>query len=130
VLRHGALDRFLQFDRSGARGRRGRHRRFFGRCRGGCPGLGSCAARFRHWVEHRLPHRRDDGLWLVLVMGRAGAMADWDPLLIGQLLGDHWVLVFDNRGMAMTSNPSPEPVTVPLMVQDRLALADALLSRG
>jgi hypothetical protein len=46
-------------------------------------------------------------------MGRAGAMADWDPLLIGQLLGDH--RVFDNRGMATTSNPSPEPVTVPLM---------------
>jgi hypothetical protein len=40
------------------------------------------------------------------------------------------VLVFDNRGRATTSNPSPEPVTVPLMVQDRLALADALLSRG
>jgi hypothetical protein len=64
----------------------------------------------------------------VLVMGRAGAMADGDRLLIGQLLGDH--RVFDNRGMATTSNPSPEPVTVPLMVQDRLALADALLSRG
>ncbi len=62
-------------------------------------------------------------------MGRAGAMADWGPLLIGQVLGDHWVLVFDNRGMAMTSNPSPEPVTVPLMGQDRLAPADALLSR-
>jgi hypothetical protein len=29
----------------------------------------------------------------------------------------------------MAGNPSPEPVTVPLMVQDRLALADALLSR-
>jgi pimeloyl-ACP methyl ester carboxylesterase len=66
----------------------------------------------------------------VLVMGRAGTTACWDPLLIGQLLGDHRVLVFDNRGMATTSNPSPEPVTVPLMVQDRLALADALLSRG
>jgi len=66
----------------------------------------------------------------VLVMGRAGAMADWVPLLIGQLLGDHRVLVFDDRGMAMTSNPSPVPVMVALMVQDRLALADALLSRG
>ena len=63
-------------------------------------------------------------------MGRAGAMADWVPLLIGQLLGDHRVLVFDDRGMAMTSNPSPVPVMVALMVQDRLALADALLSRG
>jgi pimeloyl-ACP methyl ester carboxylesterase len=51
-------------------------------------------------------------------MGRAGAMADWDPLLIGQLLGDHRVLVFDNRGRATTSNPSPEPVTVPVIVQD------------
>ena len=63
-------------------------------------------------------------------MGRAGTMAGWDPLLIGQLLGDDRVLVFDNRGMATTSNPSPAPVRVPLMVQGRLALAGALLSRG
>jgi pimeloyl-ACP methyl ester carboxylesterase len=62
-------------------------------------------------------------------MGRADTMADWAPLLIGQLLGDQRVLVFDNRGRATTTRPSPEPVTVPLMVQDRLALADALLSR-
>lgn len=53
-------------------------------------------------------------------------MADWDPLLIGQVLGDDWVFAFDNRGVATTSYPLPAPVTV----QDRVALADALSRRS
>jgi pimeloyl-ACP methyl ester carboxylesterase len=68
------------------------------------------------------------GPWLILVMGRSGTMAAWDPLLIKQLIGNHRVLIFDNRGMGTTSNNAipPSQVTIPLMAKDTLALADAL----
>jgi pimeloyl-ACP methyl ester carboxylesterase len=67
------------------------------------------------------------GPWLIMVMGRSGTMAEWDPQLIRQLVRTHHVLVFDNRGMGTTSSSVPgSEVTVPLMAEDTLALADAL----
>jgi pimeloyl-ACP methyl ester carboxylesterase len=67
------------------------------------------------------------GPWLIMVMGRSGTMAEWDPQLIRQLIRNHRVLIFDNRGMGTTNSSVPaSEVTVPLMAQDTLALADAL----
>ncbi len=67
------------------------------------------------------------GTPLIMVMGRSGTMADWDPLLIKQLISNHRVLIFDNRGMGTTSDGfSPDVVTIPLMAKDTLALASAL----
>jgi pimeloyl-ACP methyl ester carboxylesterase len=68
------------------------------------------------------------GTWLVMVMGRSGTMADWDPLLVQQLTRHHRVLIFDNRGMGTTNDDSvpTSDVTIPLMAQDTLALVDAL----
>ncbi len=67
------------------------------------------------------------GPWLIMVMGRSGTMAEWDPQLIRQLIRTHRVLIFDNRGMGTTDSSVPaSEVTVPLMAQDALALADAL----
>jgi pimeloyl-ACP methyl ester carboxylesterase len=68
------------------------------------------------------------GTWLIMVMGRSGTMADWDPLLVRQLTRRNHVVVFDNRGMGTTNDdavPSSD-VTIPLMAQDTLALAHAL----
>lgn len=67
------------------------------------------------------------GTPLIVVMGRSGTMAEWDPQLIGQLIRNHRVVIFDNRGMGTTSAGfSPASVTVPLMAKDTLALASAL----
>lgn len=67
------------------------------------------------------------GFPLVMVMGRSGTMAEWDPQLIKQLIRNHRVVIFDNRGMGTTSDGySPKKVTIPLMAQDTLALASAL----
>lgn len=67
------------------------------------------------------------GPWLILVMGRSGTMAEWDPQLIRQLIRNHRVLVFDNRGMGTTDSSVPaDEVTIPLMAKDTLALASAL----
>jgi pimeloyl-ACP methyl ester carboxylesterase len=68
-----------------------------------------------------------NGTTLIMVMGRSGTMAEWDPQLITQLIRNHRVVIFDNRGMGTSShNYSPKKVTVPLMAKDTLALADAL----
>jgi pimeloyl-ACP methyl ester carboxylesterase len=68
------------------------------------------------------------GPWLIMVMGRSGTMADWDPLLVRQLTRHNRVVVFDNRGMGTTNNDAvpTSDVTIPLMAQDTLALATAL----
>ena len=68
------------------------------------------------------------GPTLIMVMGRSGTMAEWDPLLIDQLIRNHRVVIFDNRGMG-TTNTNGVPankVTIRLMAQDTLALANAL----
>ena len=66
------------------------------------------------------------GPWLVMVMGRGATMAEWDPQLIAQLIRDHRVLVFDNRGMGTTNNPSPKTLSIQQMAHDTLALTRAL----
>ncbi len=67
------------------------------------------------------------GTTLIMVMGRSGTMAEWDPQLIKQLIRNHRVVIFDNRGMGTSShNYSAKKVTVPLMAKDTLALASAL----
>ena len=55
---------------------------------------------------------------LVLVMGRTGTMADWDPALLGRLIFGHHLVVFDNRGVATTDNPSSASLTVARMAED------------
>jgi pimeloyl-ACP methyl ester carboxylesterase len=71
------------------------------------------------------------GPWLLMVMGRSGTMADWDPLFVRQFTHNNRVVIFDNRGMGTTNDDSvpTNQVTVPLMAQDTLALATALHMR-
>lgn len=66
------------------------------------------------------------GPWLIMVIGRGATMAEWDPQLIAQLIVNHRVLVFDNRGIGTTNNPSTQMLSIQQMAQDTLALATAL----
>lgn len=66
------------------------------------------------------------GPWLIMVMGRGATMAAWDPQLIAQLIANHRVLVFDNRGIGTTNNPSRQTLSIQQMAHDTLALASAL----
>jgi pimeloyl-ACP methyl ester carboxylesterase len=63
---------------------------------------------------------------LVMIMGRGGTMADWDPKLVGTLLPRHHIVVFDNRGVGTTNNPSTATLTIEQMAQDTLALMTKL----
>jgi pimeloyl-ACP methyl ester carboxylesterase len=66
------------------------------------------------------------GPWLVMVIGRGATMAEWDPQLIAPMIRNHRVLVFDNRGVGTTNNPSRKTLSIQQMAQDTLALATAL----
>ena len=66
------------------------------------------------------------GPWLVMVIGRGATMAEWDPQLIAQLIRNHRVLVFDNRGIGTTNNTSTQTPSIQQMAHDTLALASAL----
>ena len=66
------------------------------------------------------------GFPLIMVMGRGATMAEWDPQLIAQLIRNHHVVVFDNRGIGTTNNPSTQTLSIEQMAQDTLGLATAL----
>jgi pimeloyl-ACP methyl ester carboxylesterase len=66
------------------------------------------------------------GPWLIMVIGRGATMAEWDPQLIAQLIRNHRVLVFDNRGIGTTDNTSTQTLSIQQMARDTLALARAL----
>lgn len=66
------------------------------------------------------------GFPLIMVMGRGATMAEWDPRLIAQLIGNHQVIVFDNRGIGTSNNPSTQTLSIQQMAQDTLGLASAL----
>jgi pimeloyl-ACP methyl ester carboxylesterase len=63
---------------------------------------------------------------LVMIIGRSATMAEWDPKLIGQLITGHQVIVFDNRGVATSDNPSRATLTIARMAKDTLGLMTQL----
>jgi pimeloyl-ACP methyl ester carboxylesterase len=63
---------------------------------------------------------------LVLVMGFAGTMADWDPALVDALARTRRVIAFDNRGMGTSSWKHGVKLTVSLMAEDTARLIDRL----
>jgi pimeloyl-ACP methyl ester carboxylesterase len=62
---------------------------------------------------------------LVLVMGYAGTMSTWDPLLIEALAARHRVVIFDNAGIGPTSR-LPGTLTIDAMADQTSALITAL----
>jgi pimeloyl-ACP methyl ester carboxylesterase len=62
---------------------------------------------------------------LVLVMGFAGTMYEWDPALLERLADQRRVIVFDNRGIATTSGPTAG-MTIDTMADDTAGLIEAL----
>jgi pimeloyl-ACP methyl ester carboxylesterase len=63
---------------------------------------------------------------LVMIIGRGATMAEWDPQFIAQFITDHRVVVFDNRGVGTSDNPSTATLTAQQMAKDTLGLMNAL----
>lgn len=62
---------------------------------------------------------------LVMIMGFAGTMYEWDPALLERLADQRRVIVFDNRGVATTSGPTAG-MTIETMADDTAGLIAAL----
>ena len=62
---------------------------------------------------------------LLCIMGYASTMDMWPPALLDGLAETRRVIVFDNRGMGL-STASDEPLSLDLMARDALGLMDAL----
>ncbi|MDN5339988.1 MAG: hypothetical protein PWQ30_1097 [Euryarchaeota archaeon] len=62
---------------------------------------------------------------IIMIMGFAGTMDLWSPALIEGLAKDHRVIVFDNRGMGLTT-ASDAPFSLELFADDTAGLMSAL----
>lgn len=63
---------------------------------------------------------------IVMIIGRSATMAEWDPRLLDRLLRSHRVIVFDNRGVATTDDPSKATMTIGQLARDTLGLMTQL----
>lgn len=61
---------------------------------------------------------------LVLIMGLAGDLSWWEPL-VRELEEDFRILLFDNRGAGLTDKPE-DKYTIPLFASDTVGLMTAL----
>jgi len=71
-------------------------------------------------------YMRGSGDPLVMIMGFRGTMAAWDPALL-EVLEKHFTLIlFDNRGMGMSSDTPNDNTTIQQMADDTVGLIAAL----
>jgi pimeloyl-ACP methyl ester carboxylesterase len=63
---------------------------------------------------------------LVMIMGFGGTMAEWDPALLAALGRRHRVIVFDNRGVATSTNSPGNRLTIAEMADDTARLIGRL----
>lgn len=62
---------------------------------------------------------------MVMIMGYAGTMDMWPSALLQGLSKEYTVIIFDNRGMGLTTS-SPQDYSIPLFAQDTAGLMQAL----
>jgi pimeloyl-ACP methyl ester carboxylesterase len=85
-------------------------------------------------IETRMIHSGDidiayktfgKGYPLILIMGYSGTMNFWDPVVLGELVSNYEVIIFDNRGMGSTG-ASDKEFTIEQFADDTAGLMDAL----
>jgi len=69
---------------------------------------------------------RGQGEPLVMVMGFRGTMAIWDPALLEQLEKRFTLILFDNRGVGLSTDGGKEPLTIEAMAEDTVGLIKQL----
>lgn len=69
---------------------------------------------------------RGKGKPLVMINGFASTMSLWDPLLLDKLAESRQLILFDNRGVGLSTDTSENNTTIPQMADDTAGLIKAL----
>lgn len=69
---------------------------------------------------------RGQGKPLVMVNGYISTMSLWDPLLIEELAKHHQLILFDNRGVGLSTDTTENNTTIQQMADDTAGLIKAL----
>jgi pimeloyl-ACP methyl ester carboxylesterase len=69
---------------------------------------------------------RGQGKPLVMINGFISTMSLWDPLLIEELAKHHQLILFDNRGVGLSTDTTADNTTIPQMADDAAGLIKAL----
>lgn len=71
-------------------------------------------------------YMRGQGKPLVMINGFLSSMSLWDPALLADLEKSHTLILFDNRGVGLSTDTVENNTTIPQMADDAAALIDAL----
>lgn len=71
-------------------------------------------------------YTRGKGEPLVMVMGFRSTMAMWDPDLLNELAKHYQLILFDNRGIGMSTDTPEDKTTIRQMAADTIGLIKAL----
>ncbi|PZF78346.1 hypothetical protein DK847_00530 [Aestuariivirga litoralis] len=71
-------------------------------------------------------YTRGQGKPLVMINGFISTMSLWDPLLVQDLAKNHQLILFDNRGVGLSTDTAENNTTIPQMADDAVALIQAL----
>jgi len=63
---------------------------------------------------------------MVLIMGYAATMSMWDPALLEELSKKNTLIIFDNRGMGLSTDTKEDKTTISQMADDTAGLVKAL----
>ena len=69
---------------------------------------------------------RGEGEPLLLINGFMSTMSLWDPVMVEELAKTHQLILFDNRGVGMSTDTKENNTTIPQMADDAAALIKAL----
>lgn len=71
-------------------------------------------------------YTRGEGKPLVMINGFISTMSLWDPRLVAELSKTHQLILFDNRGIGLSSDTAENFTTIPQMADDAAGLIQAL----
>jgi len=69
---------------------------------------------------------RGEGEPLLMINGFVSSMSLWDPVMIETLAKQHQLILFDNRGVGLSTDTKENNTTIPQMADDAAALIKAL----
>jgi pimeloyl-ACP methyl ester carboxylesterase len=69
---------------------------------------------------------RGEGPPLLMINGFLSTMSLWDPALLGELAKNHQLIIFDNRGVGLSTDTAENNTSIEQMADDAAGLAKAL----